>query len=115
MRISDWSSDVCSSDLKNPAPINPPTATPPSNLRGSVTFSDSQVPISIDGPVRFAVATGCAGLPASTTTTPGIGDSACSGSSNTPLVDRYAQVSNDGLTTLAPAHWYWPTSFRLQL
>src|SRR3546814_19922007 len=54
MRISDWSSDVCSSDLISPAlqrPLNVTDfATPVQRIDASASGAGSQIVLSTDGP-----------------------------------------------------------------
>src|SRR3546814_1055745 len=43
MRISDWSSDVCSSDLSVSTNTSDPAASVPGTLKATWTFEDGQV------------------------------------------------------------------------
>src|SRR3546814_19455352 len=53
MRISDWSSDVCSSDL---IPAAPAAATRPEALMRLPRLAAPAAPEALDGPPAFAVA-----------------------------------------------------------
>src|SRR3546814_18514036 len=60
MRISDWSSDVCSSDLKSGYQLCPPVSSGSSKLReirdvasSKTRFTALSAPISNDPPTRY--------------------------------------------------------------